>query len=126
MTICLPQMIWRSTCYALIAMSLLLVPQTDLRSQTRQKPKKADPSLAVDPARTATVGTTPVGQRQVAPVVNPAVPDPYSRIANRVQNRVQNRLNSRIDPSYRPGTGVADPFKAATAEPEIGKGKKPL
>ena len=99
--------------------------QTPIQPQfaTGAQPARAEP--AMDPSRTATVAGTQVGQRQVDPLADPDLPDPYARIANRVQNRVQNRLSNRMDPSYRPRTAAADPFKAATAEPETGKGKRP-
>lgn len=71
-------------------------------------------AAAIDPARTAQVGGTRLGQRQedAAVVLGDAV-NPYDRIGNRIQNRVQNRLNTRIDPRYRPRTGPVDPFKVA-------------
>lgn len=69
---------------------------------------------AIDPARTAQVGSVRVGQRQEdAAEIAGDFDNPYDRIGNRLANRVQNRLKTRIDPSYRPQTGPVDAFKTA-------------
>lgn len=115
----------RSAFAAITATMLAVTPAAAGWGQVQQGFGPSSSRTAVDQSRTAKIGTTAVGQRQVAPIVDPDLPGPYGRIENRVPNRVQNRLSNRIDPNYRASTGVADPFRVATREAEISKGKKP-